>query len=62
MKLSDAVRYCDDFNDKIKSDLTKTEVQELLSTDLHRTIDELEQGGLKIDSTNIIVNVGKSLS
>ena len=44
---------------KIQTNLSATEVRDLTANLVQRSIDTLALGGIKTDSSNILLNVGK---
>ena len=55
----DAVLHCNDFNTKIQTNLNELEVRDLMAMSLLKKIDDYSVGGLNIDSSNILLNMGK---
>ena len=55
----DAVLHCNDFNTKIQTNLNELEVRNLMAMSLLKKIDDYSVGGLNIDSSNILLNMGK---
>ena len=55
----DAVQHCNYFNTKIQTNLNELDVKDLMEMSLLKKIDDYAVGGLNIDSSNILLYMGK---